>query len=61
MGIFTYKEIQDKLFREKKKHQDILQSSNPQINKTYSRHAVYVITDLQRDFKKLFLKKYGEN
>lgn len=58
MGIFTYKEVQDMLFKEKKKHQDLLESSNPQVNKEYSRYAVFIITDLQKDFKRLFFKKY---
>jgi hypothetical protein len=59
VGVFTYKEIQDMLFKEKKKHQDILDSSNAQTNKTYSRNAIFVITDLQKQIKKNFIKKYS--
>ena len=59
MGVFTYKEIQDMLFKEKKKHQDLLNSTSAQVNKNYSRYAVFVITDLQKQIKERYIKKYN--
>ena len=59
MGVFTYKEVQDMLFKEKKRHQERLDSTNAQVNKDYSRHAIFIIGDLQKDFKKLFMDKYS--
>jgi hypothetical protein len=59
VGVFTYKEVQDTLFKEKKRHQERLKSSSPQVDKEYSRHAIFVISDLQKDFKKLFTDKYS--
>tara|TARA_B100000959_G_C14970515_1_gene619488 strand:- start:2147 stop:2326 length:180 start_codon:yes stop_codon:yes gene_type:complete len=59
VGVFTYKEIQDMLFKEKQKHQDVLDSANAQIDRDYSRHAVFIITDLQKQIKKDFIKKYS--
>ena len=49
------------LFKEKKKHQDLLDSNSPQANRDYSRYAVFIIGDLQRDFKKLYIEKYDRN
>jgi hypothetical protein len=59
VGILTYKEVQNVLFKEKRRHQEILKSASPQVDKSYSRHAIFVISDLQKDFKKFFIAKYG--
>ena len=61
MLYLSYKEVQDMLFKEKRKHQELLDKKGSQINKDYSRYAIFVISDIQRDFKKLFIKKYDNN
>lgn len=60
MGVFTYREVQDVLFKEKRRHQDLLDSDSAQVNRDYSRYAIFVIGDLQKDFKRLFVGKYGK-
>ena len=61
MGVFTYKEVQDMLFKEKRRHQELLKADDAQVNRDYSRYAIFVIGDLQKDLKKLFISKYRED
>ena len=58
MMYLSYEEIMNLIKKEAKKHQDRLEESNPQVDKDYPRHAVYVLRDLEKEVRKYLAKKY---
>ena len=58
MMYLSYHEIINLMNREREKHREILKDSSPQANKEYSRNALFVIRDLEKEIRKHLAKKY---
>ena len=54
----SYEEIINLINKEKRKHQEILKQDSPQTNKGYSRDAIFVMRDFEKEIRKYLAKKY---
>lgn len=54
----SYSEIMNLINKEAERHQERLKESSPQVNKDYSRHAIFAIRGLEKEVRRHFAKKY---
>lgn len=54
----SYSEIMNLINKERVKHQEILKEGGSQINKEYSRYAIFVMRDFEKEIRGYLAKKY---
>ena len=54
----SYSEIMNLINREIQEHSKNLKKGSPQVNKSYSRHAIFALRDFEKEVRKHLAKKY---
>ena len=54
----SYGEIVNLINKDISKHKELLKSDNPQVDKGYSRYAVFALRDFEKEVRAHLAKKY---